>query len=486
LAPTLAAGNYVFSWSGADKNGFYTVAGAFTLASDGATITGGEQDFNDPLNGDLPDLIASGSVATSPDGNLIITLTTCTGTNCATPDPAVGVSGVETIDATLVSSSKGLIIEYDSSASSSGELDLQSTTLSAPAGGYAFSIAGVDTSGGPLSIGGVINIDGTGTISGAGSVFDLNHAPTLDSDQLFGASTVTGPDSFGRLAFSMHPSNTGIAAFGLAGYMIDGSRIRLVQNLGAVTGGTALSQGSNTGTFSGSSLSGDYVFGAVGSDANGTLQVAGLLTANSGGTIGGVLNFNDLVAQSPQGGSAITGGTYVVDSTGRVTVASVAGTGPSFNYNLQLYLNGTGEAVAISMDTTDVLGGYAYQQASLSFTASSFNGGYALALGQSVAAATTFFGAQDGVGGVNADGTSALSGFLDINESGTPTKTPTADLAITGSFAAGTTNGVFTGTITDPISAATDSFTYYTIDSTHVIAIETDVNQLSLGNFELE
>jgi hypothetical protein len=485
-APTLASGNYVFSLSGADKNGFYTVAGAFTLASDGATITSGEQDFNDPLTGDLTDLIASGTITTSLDGNLIITLTTCTGTNCAAPDPALGVSGIETIDAALVSSVKGLIVEYDSSASSSGELDLQSTTMSSPVGGYAFFVGGVDSSGNPLSIGGIINVDGIGTISGAGSVFDMNNAPTLESAQLFAASTVTGPDSFGRLAFSMHPNNPSIAAFGLAGYIIDGSRMRLVQNLGAITGGTALSQGGNTGTFSSSSLSGNYILGVVGSDANGTLQVAGLLTPDSGGTIGGVLNFNDLTAQSPQGGSAITSGNYAVDSTGRVTVTSVTGSGPSFDYNLQLYLNGSGQALVISVDTTDALGGYAYRQASSTFTAASFNGSYAVALGQSVPAATSFFGAQDGVGRVNADGTSTLSGSLDINESGNPAKSPTADVAITGSFAAGTTNGIFTGRMTDPVSAASDNFTYYIIDTGQIFAIETDAMQLSLGTLELE
>jgi hypothetical protein len=144
------------------------------------------------------------------------------------------------------------------------------------------------------------------------------------------------------------------------------------------------------------------------------------------------------------------------------------------------------EALVISMDTTDALGGYAYRQASSIFTAASFNGSYALALGQFVPAATTFFGAEDGVGRVIADGTSALSGFLDINESGTPAKSATADLAIAGSFAAGTTNGVFAGTITDPISGAADNFTYYVIDTGQVFAIETDAAQLSLGNLELE
>jgi hypothetical protein len=94
--PVLADGTYVFSLAGQDAAAqyLYYVAGAFKIK--GGTITGGGQDFvsfNVPTT--LQDTISSGSVTTSADGNLQITL--------RTGDNSVGVGGVETLKGTLVS-----------------------------------------------------------------------------------------------------------------------------------------------------------------------------------------------------------------------------------------------------------------------------------------------------------------------------------------------------------------------------------------------
>jgi hypothetical protein len=59
---------------------------------------------------------------------------------------------------------------------------------------------------------------------------------------------------------------------------------------------------------------------------------------------------------------------------------------------------------------------------------------------------------------------------------------------VSGTFAANA-NGIFTGSITgiDSTSAATaDSFTYYLVDGTQAVAIETDTNQLTLGYVVLQ
>jgi hypothetical protein len=480
-ATTLAPGNYVFSLTGGDANGFYTLAGVFTVASSGV-ISGGEQDFSD-FNNFAHDAISSGSVVASTDGNLLITLNT--GDIVIGP----GGNGTETLNATLVSTSKALLTEFDSSASSSGELDLQATGLSGPSGSYAFFTTGLDAANGfPIAIGGVINVDSAGGISGAGSVYDVNDAGMLSPGQLFTASTVsTTPDSFGMVTFTLNTSSLTSPGVIVDGYMVDASHIRLVENwrsdnLRATTGGTALGQ-TGAGSFSTSSISGfSYVFGTAGGDiVSGAQQAAGILTFNSNGTVSGTLSFNDLTTQNVQGGSTLAAGTYTVDSTGRVTLTGLTDStiSPTFNYNLQLYLKGDGNALVISMDSADVLAGVGDQQA-ISLTAGSFSGNYALDVGQTVPSGVSLF-EQDGVGTITANGGS-LTGFLDVNESGIPA----SDLALSGTFAIGSTNGLLTGTITDPVSGISDTFTYYIVDTTKVVAIENDANQLTLGFFELQ
>jgi hypothetical protein len=493
-AAILADGSYVFALGGTNGTGGagstpspYFVAGQFVVS--GGLITGGEQDFLD-FNSDGPntDLINStgSTIATTADGNIQIKLTTCNGLVCTGKDTIVGVSGVETINASLVSTTKALIIEYDSSAASSGTIDLQTSTA-APSGGYAFSVNGLSSGAFPLAIGGVINVDNNpspGDISGAGSIFDLNNRGALSSNQTFKASTVTTPDSAGRVVFTLNPTSSSLLEFSLVGYLVDTTHVRLVEGsdaLGAVTGGTALVQGANTGTFTSASISGDsYVAGLVGADINGVLQVAGLLTANSGGTVGGTISYNDLTQTASA--NPITGGTYTVASTGQVVLSGI--TDGTVTYDINLYIDGNGNAVSITPDTAHILAGGGYQQSG-TFTASSFSGTYAVGAGGVDKTNKNEF---NSVGPVTADGVSALSGFADLNYLKTGTvATQSTDLIVTGAFTAAT-NGVFTGTITGldvTTKTNTDAFTYYLVDSTRLFAIETDANQLTLGYFEL-
>ena len=70
---------------------------------------------------------------------------------------------------------------------------------------------------------------------------------------------------------------------------------------------------------------------------------------------------------------------------------------------------------------------------------------------------------------------------------GSAPPTQTVGIAASGAFNANA-NGVFTGTLTGlDVSNGqnTGSFTYYVVDTTRVIAIETDPNQLTLIDFSL-
>jgi hypothetical protein len=498
VATTLATGRYVFSLAGEDQFAFagatcasasntacgpYYVAGAFdvSVVNNLVTITGGEQDFIDSAIF-ASDSITGGTVTSTADGNLLITLTTA--------DTSIGVGGVETLSGTLVTASTGVIGEFDASATSSGFLARQTPSVAAPSGGYAFVAAGIDTNALPVSIGGVINVSGSG-ISPSGSVFDINDDGVVSQNQSFaGTSTVTGPDSFGRVQFSLVPSGS-VAPINLVGYIVGPKHIWLAETgdtFQGTMGGEALGQGANTGTFSSASIAGSsFVFGTSGVDnlsAIGALQVAGVLTTNSDGTtVSGTLNFNDLSGTGVQNPIPVTG-TYTVDTTGRVTVSGLTGSGVT-SVTTQIYLSGYGGGTVVSMDTSDVLAGVANQQTgSGSFTASSFSGLYGMT-------ATGFdFNNElelDANGLVSVDGVSALSGTVDLNFM-TPPGTQTPGGSTSGAFTADA-SGVFAGTITGldiDTPANNDAFTFYMIDTTRAVAIETDANQLTLIKFALQ
>jgi len=491
VAP-LPDGTYVFSLAGFDSVDVssYYVAGAFTVL--GGAITTGEQDFVD-FGGDLSDPIsATGSSIAAADaaGNLQIVLNT--------NDTNLGVGGVETLNVSVLPNNpaRAFIIEFDASATASGELNLQNATAAAatPLNGYAFGLNGYDQfeEDGFLSMGGVINVDSAGGISGTGSIFDANDSasPTLFQAQTFSASTVSAPDSLGRVVFTLNPTDsTDFPQIVLAGYIVDASRIRLVEADGdaytGTLGGTAFSQGANTGTFSTASLSGgSYVLGMSGWDTSpdGILQTAGLLTANAGGTVAGFVDFNDLTGSEPVIPDPVSAPAYTVDPTGRVTIANV--TDGTNTFNLQLYLDGNGNATAITLDLADGIEGNAYlQSGGGAFTAGSFSGAYGLNV---TGWDENIFGELDAVGPVTADGVGTFAGAVDLNWlfSAGPTY---PDLPVSGTFTAAA-NGVFSpGTITGlDVTTTTnaDAFDYYLIDATgDNITIETDLNQLTLGYF---
>jgi hypothetical protein len=473
-------GVYVFTLTGGNH-----VAGAFQVTN--GAITGGEQDlisstaFGDLING------PSSSISTTSNGNLEINLTTCNGKDCTSTDANVGVGGVETLHGTMVSASRALITEFDTSITSSGTLDRQVSPVTAPAHGYAFFTSGFNNSFLFVGIGGIINVDGTASngiipISGTGSVFDINNGFVVTQNQSFAPSSVTSPDTFGRVTFALNPSvASGISPINLVGYIVDPGHIHLVETTDAflgITGGEALGQGNNTGQFNSTSISGSsFVFGATGGNTLFRFQMAGVLTANSDGAVSGTLNCNDLsgttCTQSPD---TFTGGTYTVDATGRATLTNLTSSGVA----LQLYLSGNGTGTVVSMDTTDVLFGLAYSQTA----GASFSGTYAMN-------ASGFDSGQlefDDVGPVSA-GTGSLTGTDTIDQNYGSPPTPTPAISVSGTFAPFASD-VLTGTVTGlevlPQNANVPTFTYYIVDATKVLAIETDTNQLTLISFELK
>lgn len=478
-APSVVAlpdGNYVFKLSGQDIAGTFNAAGVFTIAS--GAITGGEQDFTDALFVLRDDPITSASTITATqDGNLQIVL--------ETDDPKIGVggNGRETLNLAVSSISSGTITTgglvnwFDDFATGSGQLSLQDAKAakSAPGGGFAFFASG-GISGCASAIGGIINVDNSplaGDISGAGSVIDINVCGSVSAGKPVPASKVIGPDSLGRVLVNLNLTPT----VNYAGYIVSSSEVVLVEtadSLGGHTGGVALSQGSKTGSFTNASLSGQsYVVVAHGTDANGPLTFAAALTFNSDGSTSGTADFNDIANQF-SGTAAAASPNYTVDATGRVTVTGliVKDSATSKRYGpitLQLYLDGAGNAAAVSMDKSDSFAGPAFEQT----VSSSLAGNYAL---NAFGISATTEDAWSAVGHVATNG----SGITDSNYL-KATHPITTDVTLSGMASSG--SATITGLGADSVAAGTptsNTFNIYVIDSNRAFGVETDNVQLGL------
>ena len=145
---------YTFYLSGQEKINFqnhlnfYAVAGTILVDSSGSVV-GGEEDYNDADGFTFPNVgITDGSFSflnTDPPGQRTLTL--------ITNNTQIGVGGTETFKVQFVNTNHALIVQFDSTATSSGSLDVQ--TLGVPTGGYAFTLSGVDPNYLSVGFGGV-------------------------------------------------------------------------------------------------------------------------------------------------------------------------------------------------------------------------------------------------------------------------------------------------------------------------------------------
>jgi hypothetical protein len=370
--PIIADGTYVYHLSGQDNNLSYYVVGAFSIKN--GAITGGEEDYTDANNFNTNQLVPASSSITATTGNIQMVF--------ATTDPNIGVNGVLTLRGTPVSSTRMLLSEYDSFGAATGSLDLQ-TSAAAPTGGYAFAINGVDstTAENQLVIGGILNFSGT-SLNTANSVFDLNDGGgQILLAQGFSSGSVSAPDSFGRIVISLTPSSSSsVPSIGLTGYVLDGHKIQLLEsqsdNLNSDLGGTALAQGSNAGQFSANNVvNNTFVHASQGQDTNGPVYLGGGFSFAPGGSVSGLLAFNDIFNTTGKGNS-FSGATYTVNPTGRVVITNVVPSNLSnITLSFILYLDGNGNGVIMGADNIQQTTGLTYQQNGLS----DYEGSYAIA-----------------------------------------------------------------------------------------------------------
>ena len=483
-------GRYVFQGQGVDiSSGPYEFAGVVVLNGNGG-ITSGEQTVNffdqNPNISALvsrSDPITGGSYFIGPDGRGTMTITT--------GDLDIGQNGVETFSLVYLSASRALIAETDPAESGTGTMDLQGT-IAPPSGGYAFVVSGTDIpSASPTAFGGVFNINSPNTISGAGSIADQNLAGTVTGNQAL-SGTVSPPDAFGAVTLNLTvPGFQSATTFQFAGYIVDATHIKLIENDNnsgggsGSTGGIAIAQGTATGTFANdSSFSGTYVFGLLGVDLTGftpnTLTSAGVFTANGSGNFDSGYMDTFLQQNGSQGtaGSqisvAFSGNYSVYSKTGRVRAVfdnflprQKLGYAPVYFF----YLTGNGNPV-LFIDGSDstlhypsVGAGIAYPQSAPPFT---FQGDYGFSFTQQNGSE------NDGTGRLTAVSTAGtLSGVADNNSAFTPTSAS----PISGTFAAPASNGVSAGTLSGspPFDFSPFAVDYYVIGPTQGFFVETDL-----------
>jgi hypothetical protein len=387
---------------------------------------------------------------------------------------------VQTLSLATVSAQRTLITEFDTSATSSGSLDLQTASafsLGSVSGGYSFIFSGLDTSNFPttlpLNFGGVLTADATGNFTSVTE--DLNDGGTVTQNvSTSGAYNSNGPpDSFGR-----GTANIGSSTF--VYYIVNSEILRFLESdLNALTAGSLFAQGS--GSLSAASLSGSFAFTLTGKNsASGALATGGLFASDGSG------NLTSASVDVNNAGSATSGtstGAYTVASNGRGSLTFTTATaGVSF---LGLYLtpalpgltSGQMGVLLLDLDSGLTASGTALAQTS-GISAATFKGNYS---GNFQGAIKN--GEQDVVGQVVSDGASSLTGTVDVNQfviAGTEaTSTLTPDDALTGGFMANS-NGRFTGTL-DGNATGTLNEIFYVVNSSTALFIETDAIAATSG-----
>ncbi len=290
-------GTYAFSVRGQNTFGFFAIAGSFQ-ANGAGNLVSGVMDINSGGTGGIrPNVPFTGTYSVRGNGQGTATL--------------VASFQNFTLDFVIISSQRALLIRFDSNATASGSIDLQSSAAfsnAALGGGFVFNLAGVDAGGNTAAIIGAIATDGAGTITSGVQDVNDNGTPTANLS-LEGSYSVA---SNGRGTMFL---NGGIGPLNFTFYVVDGNRLKLVEMDGSPAfAGDAVRQVS---TPSNTSLSGSFAYTLSGFDSGGLpLAVGGIFTADGTGNItSGTQDVNEGGTVTSSNG----GGFYSIAANGRGT-----------------------------------------------------------------------------------------------------------------------------------------------------------------------
>ncbi len=373
-------GTYAMLVSGFSGDGLgIPVATLASFTANGAGgVTGGELDTNSGASttGSANVAIGSGSYySVGASGAGCITINTANGTNTY----AFVLGGVSSGVAT-----RGRIMEFDDDSGygqlQTGALALQTSAdfaLNQLAPNFAFGISGDDSSVGRFAFGGSLTNSTSGSF---GNVYaDSNDNGTVNSAMSGGNGGFSGaPDANGRTSASI---SIGGDTYGYIAYIVNQDEVFLLSSdpitLNPVASGTMLGTASS---FTGTSVSGNYLFAASGADASNrgySFAVFGIVNFTAGDWNGTVNQYELDGPGYAQGAPTTSSGTYTVDAaSGRVTLTSGSGTQPA------IYLtNSSSGPAAFVIDLDSGAGAPAYEgtllvQPSKTYSNSSVSGNF--------------------------------------------------------------------------------------------------------------
>jgi len=437
-----------FSGSGAGTPFFY--AGGITVNGAGK-ITAGEFDTNDTatpahLTVDTTNSIYTLGLDATSSGNLGCLALTGTGGATVTFHFVAGTPNIAGVD------QKGRIIEFDDSTGTgtrvAGQMLLQTTSafaLSHLQSHYAFGVDGWDFNASAwehFAMGGNFSASTTGALTN-GTV-DVDDGGSVFSDVTGATGTINAISATTGRATGSITVPGDATPFGFAIYVVSNSEFFILGTDAVTTGPVIAGRGIVTGaSFSGTSLSGNYIVSVAGSSGGAASVTLGVLNLTSG-AVNGTLNEFDSGSGTitPQ---PISGGTYAVGaSSGRVTLSGVGSNPPAVYLTIPTdgvaaFIIGTdGSAV---FGTVDPQGGGTYSLSSIA--GKSYYGTQEMA-DNSV---------QNNIGVVTVDGTTGVITGTEqssagvtpfLNLSGSVSGTLTVNSDGTGNVGAGTyfvTNG---------------------------------------------
>ena len=453
-------GNYIFSISGLDgsANPFDALG---VITADGAgNITGGEEDLNDTTSGYVYAGSITGTYSVGSDGRGVLTFSNAIASNFQF---AIAMKALD----------NAVLNEIDNNVvAASGNLEVQSTSVSAPSGNYAFGFAGSGLGCNAVNSAGLFAMTSGSNGGTIGGTQDVNCGGSITKSQ-----TVSGSygliDGLGRGNGTISGSSTGSST--IIYYVVGPNRFRFLADPNASTFFLGSADLQTQSSFASSDFNGSYVINTSANTSAGVSYTLIYINAAGGNVSTGYYDVND----TGNVGQASLTGSYALNSNGYVN-----GTWNVNNVSLPfaLYLFSPTQGYYLDERTSAVGGGNLYAQSGTVTSNAGWAGSYATKqFGYFLQNGILSPGNASGVSGqISADGNGTLAGTLDINDpSGVISP---ATLVSPSSYSVGTTApGRFTAQITTQ-QEGTRNYVGYIVDSGRVLLLENDNNLVSSGD----
>src|SRR5712692_10553367 len=449
------SGNYAFTMTGSDANGFFFMRTG-SLVADGKGSFTGTEDVNSG-QGLFTAIAFNGTYTVGGDGR---------GTLTANPN----TTRTTTYRLTVVSNTSVWIIQNDSFSTASGNLTAQNTAaFNAGLGGdYAFDFSGISAGLNPLSIVGAFTAN-TGLFQNFET--DMNDGGTITQGVISSGTFSSVDPTTGRGTASIV---TTLGTLNFAYYIVSPTKAFFMNtNSAPAVSGTISTQQPPVGGFVSGAFLGDYSFLISGSSPSGGIGDAGRFHADGVSMISaGVLDENDDGQVTPQpGGLSFTGSFTNVDLFGRGSIT--LNTNPSAMF--VFYLISPQSAVMQETDSSIVSNGSIQTQTGGPFSNASLKSHFALNM------TGTGLGLNGGrfdlIGDLAFDGAGNITGAEFTNDQSTVIIPASAGLTGTYSLAA---NG--RGTMTLMLGGGTTlHLAIYVTDASTVYLQGTDPGAVIVG-----